>query len=383
MKIFLLHRIHSDIRSSCSILASTSALLFFIFHSPAAIFPDNPETKLPAHSTAKNAVPYKKIGVPVLSYHSVYSDKTAEKLEDPFVIGKTAFKAQIEFLKKNKYKSISLQEFYDFLNGKKYFYPPFKPILITFDDGWKNFYTNAYPVLNQNHYAAVLFIYPSATGYSEFLNWKELQKIKRSGHEIEGHGFSHEFLHNMSKEEQLGEFKNIQNSIRTKLKHDVKWIAYPYGVFNHHSQEALVKSGYLGAFTVFSGENLPGQNLFSINRYLVIRKDSMQDFEKKLSIRSLLIEDLNPAQGSVLKKSDTITVKLKGTYLKNQLNVFIGGKFINRNKKVKFTYSEKTGQIKINIPYRNKSEFIVVNITAFQKGIEKEISLLYLSEVSK
>ena len=143
---------------------------------------------------------YKTPKVSVLMYHDVfYKNELPKKalndkgqIVDDCVVSAENFKEQMRFLKKKGYHTLSLDEFYDFvINGAKI---PEKSVLITFDDGRKSNFINAYPILKENGFRAVIFLVTSKIPdkTSEFnpekyqrMSFEEIEKSK----ELEWHPY--------------------------------------------------------------------------------------------------------------------------------------------------------------------------------------------------
>lgn len=122
-------------------------------------------------------------------------------------------------------------------------------ISISFDDGWKNQFTKAFPVLEKHNLKGTFYVITNMTehmlkegeGRMDQYNWKELSK---NGHEIGSHSKTHpnmQFFLNGEKE-ILGSKKDLEN-----LGIKVETFAYPYGRRNPFVVSTVRKSGYTGA----------------------------------------------------------------------------------------------------------------------------------------
>ena len=90
------------------------------------------------------------MSVPVLMYHHVLQ-------KGGFIASSVAeFRKQMEFLAKSDYKTLSMSEFIAYKKGE--FAPPKKSVLITFDDGWKDNFVYAYPILREFGLRASMFL---------------------------------------------------------------------------------------------------------------------------------------------------------------------------------------------------------------------------------
>lgn len=125
--------------------------------------------------------------IPILMYHSV-SDR-AQTLFAPYCVTPDRFRAQIAWLAAQGYQAITVNRLVEaVVTGCGL---ESKPILITFDDGFFDFYTSALPVLNEYHFPATLFVATSYVGKTScwlknegeesrpMLRWEHLDEIAR------------------------------------------------------------------------------------------------------------------------------------------------------------------------------------------------------------
>ena len=107
----------------------------------------------------------------VLMYHRVVTETEKGNClsQDGIVVTKASFEKQMSFLR-NRFNVLSLNDFIDCIEGRRAF--GYKSCLVTFDDGWKDNYQNAYPLLNEMGIPAVIFITTDFVGTGE-LFWQE------------------------------------------------------------------------------------------------------------------------------------------------------------------------------------------------------------------
>src|SRR6266571_451389 len=146
---------------------------------------------------------YKKRKIPILMYHSI-SQSAALKFKQ-FTVSPTAFANQIAYLYKQAYTPITVSQFID-MRSQESFALPERPVVITFDDGFADFYTEAFPVLKQYGFTATLYV---ATAFMNdtsrwlqrqgeatrpMLTWEQLTEISEYGIECGAHSHSHQHL---------------------------------------------------------------------------------------------------------------------------------------------------------------------------------------------
>lgn len=190
--------------------------------------------------------------VPVLTYHSVVT--TIE--DDPNTtvnISVDKFESQIKWLKKHGYKSLTMDEFYEWKNGNKKI--PRKSILITFDDGWKDYLNNALPILEKYDMASNVFV---IFKYSEnstlrnddiYLNSSDIEEI--TNNHPQSAILSHSYDLHEKETADSGDYDLYDTDMKkvSSLYPNIKYYAYPFGHRNESYIKALKDNEYRLAFT--------------------------------------------------------------------------------------------------------------------------------------
>jgi len=209
--------------------------------------PPPPSMTLTESSNIKNGVsPQKPQEVPVLYYHSVLLEEGNEVRMPP-----EQFEAQMIYMRDKGYESVSLKQLYQaFYKGGTL---PSKPFAITFDDGYVDNYTIAFPILEKYGFTATVFMVSSYINGEGFLSWSQLKELTAKGWEIEGHTLNHPYLTQMDKASVINELKSSKELLEKGLGQTVDFFAYPYGDFNADVAQAVKDTGYLMAFTTDRG----------------------------------------------------------------------------------------------------------------------------------
>lgn len=203
--------------------------------------------------------------VAILGYHGILpSDKNEGHPE--LIIDSELFEEQLKILKKLGYKSMSLDEYYCWHEGKCK--KPHRSVLITFDDGYYNNYEYAFPLLKKYGMNAVVFI---VGVYSEkdnngFINKSDIIKAKEEYPNIEfaSHTYNHHEKDANEYDEVIEDTKNMSKLI------DTKYFAYPHGHYTGEYIKALKDSGYKMAFT-FGGNVGHRKSSLSDDNYKIPR----------------------------------------------------------------------------------------------------------------
>ena len=139
-------------------------------------------SSLPAHAKATS--------LPILMYHYV---DDAPPVLGPDAGGLTvrtrAFELQMDFLAKNGYHTVTLEQVYAAMAGLISL--PAKPVALTFDDGGLDDYTVAFPILHSHHFVATFFVITGFVGGSNTMSWNQLRAMQLNGMAIESHTVRH------------------------------------------------------------------------------------------------------------------------------------------------------------------------------------------------
>lgn len=223
--------------------------------------------------------------VPILTYYRFSKNKTAE-----LTVSQAAFGEQMEFLKENGYRVITLDQLLDFLDFKCQISE--KSVVITFDDGWRSLYDFAFPILKDYDFPATLFVYTDFIGGKNALSWEQISILAENGFDIQCKTKTHRNMAKLKKGESFEEYfraleREISQSkelIEKKLRKECKYMAYPYGSTNNLVVALLRKHGYRAAFTVTRGSNPFFVNNYMINRSVIYGEFDIEQFKKNLSV---------------------------------------------------------------------------------------------------
>lgn len=219
-------------------------------------------------------------GIPILTYHFIANNPNPnDKQRDALSVSPDKFDSQMNYLSKNGYTPISLDTLYAVFG--KLATSPSKPIVLTFDDGYEDFYSIAYPILRKYNFHAVSFIPTGLMGGSYYMNWSQIKEIQTSGLvTFEDHTVTHANLTSLNYESALKQMIDSKNELAAQTGYPVNFIAYPYGVSNESVLLAAQKAGFIGGLgNWFSKATGPG---FNMPRIKVSGFWSIQEFASRL-----------------------------------------------------------------------------------------------------
>ena len=243
----------------------------------------------------------------ILMYHNI-SDFPSERNIPYDNVSPWLFEKQMSMLIKERFNIISLSELINYIKND-ILIPP-KTIVITFDDGFKNNFTNAFPLLKKKGIKASFFLIVSAIGdkkpFKHLLwdenaieyfkknpesrmpiDWDEVNILKDWGMEIGSHGLTHKSIGSLSTEKAKIEISISKNILEKKLSKKVKVFSYPFGSgvyndYNSHTSELLKEAGYEAACTTEIGSVNSGTNLYELPRIPVRETDNEFTLKQKI-----------------------------------------------------------------------------------------------------
>ncbi len=218
---------------------------------------------------------------PFLLYHKIDLLSADVRIRGAFTAPKR-FEKQISYLIKKGFSFYTASELVAHYKNHGAF--PEKSVAITFDDGWKDNYTNALPILKKYGAKATVFLVPSCIGQTtakvtadgegtrEHLSEADILGMSASGIEFGSHSFNHKLFHQITNEEIEFEVTESKKYIENLLQTECRVFAYPAGFFTDYAQAAIKNAGYVAAFsTVYGAAENP--DLYQLNRIEILRRD--------------------------------------------------------------------------------------------------------------
>lgn len=227
----------------------------------------------------------------ILVYHSISEDPL-----NPFSVSPEDFEAQVQFLSQ-EYNVISLEELIACIVDKGQEIP-LDSVVITFDDGFGDNYTYAYPVLKKYGVPATIFVIterlepsgaPQLAAKDQesglYLSWNQVIEMSRNGISIGSHTCTHPWLTYVTLEEARREIVESKARLEQQLDKPVCLFAYPGGRIRDFDQDIIsivVSSGYSGACSGLNGTNRDGISPYLLRRTKIEVGDGMYVFKKAL-----------------------------------------------------------------------------------------------------
>ena len=223
--------------------------------------------------------------VPILVYHNLGAQSSGR-----LVLGVQAFAEQMNYLKREGYRVVSLAEFVEWLRLKRQL--PRKSVVLTFDDGYQSFREYAYPVLKKLGFPATLFVYTDYVGASRnALSWEQLKGLAAEGFDVQAHSKTHGDLRRAPGETDAQYAKRMQAELaepprlfQRQLGQGVQFLAYPYGRVDDDLLTRVREQGYAAAFTVRRESNPSFARPLRISRSQIYSEMTLEQFARNLNL---------------------------------------------------------------------------------------------------
>ncbi len=210
------------------------------------------------------------VRVPVLMYHylSIPPDD-ADVYRRDLSVSPELFARQLDAIQAAGYTTISL---YDLQANLWEGAPlPEKSVVITFDDAYRDNYTNAFPLLQERGMIATIFVVTDFMDEERpaYLTWDMAREMLAAGISIESHGRNHISLKNQSPDylvwQALGSLETIQYELGVRPR----FVSYPAGEFDDQTVAIFESANYWAGFTTIQGATHSTDDLFRLHRVRV------------------------------------------------------------------------------------------------------------------
>lgn len=220
----------------------------------------------------------KQIELPIIMYHHIDTIANVDK-NDKIAVGlrvsPEVFERQLKYIRDNNYTTITSYDLADYMEAKKEL--PKKPILLTFDDGYKDNYVEAFPLLQKYKMKGDFAIITGGTNTSDYMSTDDLKSLVAKGHSIASHTVNHcttaikinsntfqdsvvdsheKSCTKFATQEKLTtgqiryEFQKSKEDLEKALGIKIKHLVYPYGFWNSQAVDIAKSIGYTFATTV-------------------------------------------------------------------------------------------------------------------------------------
>jgi peptidoglycan/xylan/chitin deacetylase (PgdA/CDA1 family) len=221
------------------------------------------------------------VHVPILMYHYIrVNPDERDAVGVNLSVTPADFRSQMDWLARNGYHPIDLDDLRGYLlSGASL---PAKPVVITLDDGYRDLYTEAYPVLRTHRFKAVAYIVSGFLGRPSNVTSNQVVEMNANGIEVGSHTVSHEDLIKTSGTELHRQVADSKAALEELLGHAVPDFCYPSGAVNPAVAQAVAAAGYQSATTTAEGTVHSAADRYLWTRVRVTGGESLGDFVAKL-----------------------------------------------------------------------------------------------------
>ena len=216
--------------------------------------------------------------IPILMYHSISAEAGPKYRQ--FAIPPMRFAEQMAFLNQQGYTPLTVSQFVQVSQAGVGALPA-RPVVLTFDDGFLDFYTDALPIMQQYGCTATLYVattYVEGTsrwmqrigeGSRRILSWHQLQEISDSGIECGAHSHTHPQMDLIPLSQARQEILQSKYILEEHLGITIKSFAYPYGYHTSAVKQLVCSAGYSSACATGYALNIEVTDPFALKRLLV------------------------------------------------------------------------------------------------------------------
>ena len=225
----------------------------------------------------------------ILMYHSI----SLEQHDKRFSCNPALFEQHMLFLKQQGFNFVSFNVIADYLEHN--IEPPEKSVIITFDDGFEDNYTNAWPILKEYEIPATIFLVSHLMGKTgewlkkarsdnvkKMMSWANALEMANSGIDFGGHTSTHVKLTDIGLNEAKQEIAGCKKTIEHHLGREIDVFAYPYGLYSDDIIQSVAQAGFKMACSTRPGFNSKVMDKLLLRRIEVSGTDSVTVLKRKI-----------------------------------------------------------------------------------------------------
>jgi peptidoglycan/xylan/chitin deacetylase (PgdA/CDA1 family) len=248
--------------------------------------------------------------LPILMYHQVTPQPPPAFRK--YCVTPASFAAQMQWLALAGYVPVTIETLLDCRRGGAAL--PRRPVLITFDDGYRDCFDYAVPILHARKFTAMFFLIAGLTGgvsewliaergvRLELMDWTAARELEATGLQCGSHSMSHPRLAELSREACRAELVDSRRLLEDRLGREIRHLAYPYGAYNQQVRNLAAEAGYLSACSVRLGLSSRDDDPLALHRVPVTGQDSLLDFICRLSKASTPAEIARGKTSALLRR---------------------------------------------------------------------------------
>jgi len=217
------------------------------------------------------------VRVPILMYHYIrINPDPRDGLGYRLSVTPADFAAQMDWLAANGYHTVTMRDLVQYLSGVRGL--PSKPVVLTFDDGYADFYTAALPILASHEFTGVSYVVSNFIGKPRYMTASQVMAAADAGIEIGSHTVGHVDLTGQPPGWLSYQLSVSKKSLESLLGRPVVSFCYPFGRFGAREMAAVAAAGYLDATTTVGGTWHSMRDRYAWTRVRISGGESLADF---------------------------------------------------------------------------------------------------------
>ena len=196
-------------------------------------------------------------------YHRVLADESVPPGIDPgMYVTRTTFERHLEYLAAH-HDVVTLDDLREWLLARRQFSRI--PCVVTFDDGWRDNYEVAFPLLQQYGLPATIFLITDKIASPEMVSWEQVHEMEQAGIQFGSHTVTHPVLTTLDDRAVCDELVRSKARLMRELRRPSSWFCYPKGAYDQRSL-AVAREHYAGAVSTEEGHVSVGDDLHHVRR---------------------------------------------------------------------------------------------------------------------
>ena len=218
--------------------------------------------------------------LPILMYHYISPlPDNADQVRIGLTINPETFRQQLGFLRDAGYESISLYELqYALAMG---WGMPDKPVIFTFDDGYRGLYDYALPLMQEFGYTGTVFVITQFMDEKrpEYLTWDMALEMTKAGWRLEPHSKTHPQLSGLARDQIVYEVLGSMQTVQAHIGYKPRFFSYPSGSYDNNVLAILKEIGFWGSVTTTTKLDHDIEDAYTRGRIRVDGRGTLRAFQ--------------------------------------------------------------------------------------------------------
>lgn len=223
--------------------------------------------------------------VPILMYHYISSPPAdADVYRRDLSVTPAQFESHLKYLVDAGYHVITLDDLlYALAQGREL---PTQPVILTFDDGYEDNFTNAFPLLRTYNMVGHFFVISDFVNQERpgYMTWSQIEEMAAAGQRFGSHSRDHPNLNGKSDDYLVWQALGGKEALAEHLGQHPHWISYPAGQYGDRTIAVYKSAGYWGGLTTQQGTTHTLDDIFELQRVRVRGSHTAEDLGRLLEL---------------------------------------------------------------------------------------------------